>query len=98
GHAGELGIDSERLAVWVFSGGGPLLTRFVRDTPAFVRCLVAFYAALDLRHVIPAAADAAIADQMHQFSPAAHLQPATTRVPMLVARAGLDAPVLNESI
>jgi acetyl esterase/lipase len=97
-NAGELGVDGDRLAVWVFSGGGPLLARFVRNCPAFVRCLVAFYAILDLRHVIPPGADAAQVAGMELFSPAAQLPGSLTRVPVLVARAGLDAPAVNDSI
>jgi acetyl esterase/lipase len=97
-NAAEFGVDRERLAVWVFSGGGPLLTPFVRNCPRFVRCLVAFYAVLDLRHVIPATADAGQASRMEQFSPAAHIGPVEVPVPVLVARAGLDTPVLNASI
>jgi acetyl esterase/lipase len=97
-NADDLGISDDRLAVWVFSGGGPLLARFVRDCPAFVRCLAAFYAILDLRHVIPPNADAAQVAGMELFSPAAHVPGSLTRVPLLLARAGLDAPAVNDSI
>ena len=45
-HAAELNVDADRIALWHFSGGGPLLTRIVRDRPDYVRCILAFYAYL----------------------------------------------------
>ena len=57
-HADDLGIDAGRIGVWAFSGGGPLLAWCLRERPAFVRCLLAFYAILDVRHLLPPDADA----------------------------------------
>src|SRR5215831_3679696 len=51
GHAAELGLDPERLALWAFSGGGVQLAPALRDPSPWVRCLLAFYALLDLRPV-----------------------------------------------
>jgi dienelactone hydrolase len=48
-HADELGLDPDRLCLWAFSGGGPLLTPFLEESRPYLRCLVAYYAALDLR-------------------------------------------------
>lgn len=44
-HAAELSADPDRLVVWAFSGGGPLLGA-VMDRPN-VRALVSYYAFLD---------------------------------------------------
>src|SRR6185295_18129494 len=52
-HAGDLGIDAGRIGVWGFSGGGPLLTWCLRERPGFLRCVLAFYAMLDVRHLLP---------------------------------------------
>ena len=46
-HAEELSIDPDRVAVWLFSGGGPLASWCLRERPVHVRCLLAFYALLD---------------------------------------------------
>jgi len=46
-EAADLRIDPERLAVWVFSGGGLHLARFLRTPEPGVRCLVAYYPVLD---------------------------------------------------
>jgi acetyl esterase/lipase len=94
-HAGTLGIDGERIAVWAFSGGGPLLSDSIRARPPQVRCLLAFYAVLDLRALIPPDAEPSLVERIVRLSPAAHLAGAT--VPIFVARAGLDAMV-NASI
>ena len=48
-HAAELNVDPDRIALWYFSGGGPLLGAVLRERPDYVRCAVAFYAYLDVR-------------------------------------------------
>jgi acetyl esterase/lipase len=88
-HAGALGVDGDRLAVWAFSGGGPLLS--LRDRPPHIRCLLAFYAVLDLRPLLTPDSDPARIERVVRLSPAAHLAGAT--VPIFVARAGVDTMV-----
>jgi hypothetical protein len=36
-------VDPDRIALWFFSGGGPLLADYLRDQPPWLRCLVATY-------------------------------------------------------
>lgn len=67
--------DSNNVALWAFSGGGPLLT-FGFDKP-YVRALVDYYAVLDGAPIERAA---------------------EIRVPMLIARAGRDMPLVNEPL
>ena len=97
-NAGLLGIDKDRIAVWAFSGGGPFLTRFVREPPSYISCLVAYYAVLDLRLV--RAPSSTISDEVaERYSPAANMASGETQIaPIFVARAGLDHPSLNGSI
>lgn len=97
-HGADLGIDAQRIGVWVFSGGGPLAAWCLRERPPFLRCLVAFYALLDVRHTLPADADAELVARAHAFSPGAHLGAKSAGLPIFVARAGLDTPFVNESI
>ena len=97
-HADDLGVDADRIGVWVFSGGGPLLAWCLRDRPAFVRCLLAFYAILDLRHLLPPDAAGELVARAHAFSPAAHVGAASATLPIFVARAGRDSAVINTSI
>jgi acetyl esterase/lipase len=96
-NSDALGVDRSRIGLWVFSGGGPLLSWCLREQPSFLRCVLAFYALLDLRHLTPANAEPEQTQRMQVLSPAAHLA-GSTFPPMLVARAGLDTPAINTSI
>jgi len=75
-HAAELNVDADRIALWYFSGGGPLLNAVLRDRPPYVRCVLAFYSLLDTRQV----------------------RAQGSGLPMFIARAGLDQPLINQSI
>lgn len=98
-NADSLGVNKDRICLAAYSGGGPMLSAAMRDRPEYVRCIVAFYAFLDIRQ-----------SEMHKayetpealksFSPAAHLEGgAATMAPLFVARGGLDrVPGLNDSI
>jgi acetyl esterase/lipase len=98
-NAASLNIDNDRLCLAVFSGGGPMLSLALLEKPAYIRCLVAFYALLDLQQ-----------SELHQthetahtistFSPIAYLDSDAENIPpMFIARAGLDQiPALNDSI
>ncbi|MFL6196467.1 MAG: alpha/beta hydrolase [Thermoanaerobaculia bacterium] len=94
-HAAEFGVDTDRLAAWFFSGGGPQLAPFLRNRPAGVRCLLAYYTVLDLeplRKDVPE-------NQVERFSPVASFAPGEYEgPPILVARAGLDKPFMNAGI
>ncbi len=83
-HADALNIDPSRLCLWAFSGGGVLLSPFLRECPAAIGCIVAYYAAL--------------ASSTPAFSPAAQISANTGRIPpLLIARAGLDLPAYHEA-
>ena len=101
GHADELGVDADRLCLWAFSGGGPFLASALRERPAYVRCLVAYYAVMDLRPLASeegAAEDVSI-ETLSRFSPVATVERAhIIATPMLVARAGQDHPGLNAGL
>jgi acetyl esterase/lipase len=98
-RAGELGLDPDRLALWTYSGGGPLLAPWLAERPAFLRCLVAYYAPLDLQ-VPPEGAPNEITDEARrEYSPLRFLAAGARPVPpILVARAGRDHPWLNGAI
>ncbi len=99
GHAEELGIDRDHVALWAFSGGGPFLSQALRERWPFVRAIVAYYAALDLQVPPPGAARGITDETRRDFSPVHHLAAAGEQTPPLfVARAGRDNPWLNASI
>ncbi len=80
-----LGIDKNRLCLWSFSGGGVYLSPFLRETPDWLRAVVAYYSALHA--------------PQPEFSAAMQISQNAGRIPaLLTARAGLDMPALNEGI
>lgn len=98
-HAGSIGVDPERLALWAFSGGGPLLAAPLRDRATWLRAVVAYYAVMDLQQPAPKADSAMSAELRQSFSAIRSLgEDARTVPPILVARAGLDDPWLNGGV
>jgi len=97
-NAGDLGIDKDRIAVWAFSGGGPLLTGFLREPPSYISCIVAYYAVLDLR-LMRAPGSTIEEEILERYSPVANMAGGDKQIaPIFIARAGLDNASLNESI
>jgi dienelactone hydrolase len=91
-HATELGLDPDRLCLWVFSGGGPFISFVLREQPEFVRCIVIYYALLR-------PGKGAAKALRERFTPTAGLDARPTfETPILIARAGLDRRNINESI
>ncbi len=99
-NTSSLGVDPERIALWAFSGGGPFLSSVLRDRPSWLRAVASYYAVLDLQQPPPGAPDSGLtAETRTLFSPVAALgQDAKNAPPILVARAGLDNPWLNEGV
>ncbi len=98
-NADSLNIDKDRICLAAYSGGGPMLSMAMHERPAYVRCLVAFYAFLDIQqselHRIHETPEA-----VNSFSPITYLaNDAGGIAPLLIARAGLDeTPAMNDSI
>jgi dienelactone hydrolase len=95
-QADTLGIDQDRLAVWVFSGGGPFLSPFLKDSPPHVRCIVSYYALLDLEALPAEATPGVDAETRRELSAVRHIS--TSAPAILVARAGRDNEAFNDSI
>lgn len=90
-NAAELRVDPERIAVWAFSGGGPLLAFAFRDAPPWLKAVVSYYGLLDLSAGEPGPAD--------RHSPVRLLQSSERpSPPTFVARAGKDSPAINASV
>jgi acetyl esterase/lipase len=98
-NADSFHADGDCVGVCAWSSGGELLTPLLRDRPVFVRCLVAFYALLDVQQYAPPG-DAAALRYLKAFSAIASLpEDASTLMPMLVVRAGRDdIPTLNDAL
>jgi acetyl esterase/lipase len=97
-EAGGLGIERDRLALLAYSGGGPMLTPFLRDPPPEIRGLAAFYPVLAIEGVAPYA-EAETAQALAAWSPIRALAAPGRKPPLYLARAGADAiPGLLEGL
>ena len=101
-----LGIDANRLGIWVCSAGGPLgLRSALRDASSYIRCVVSYYAISDLKVYYgetqaPGPPLPAFSQEVFdEFSGATLISKSSADVPpMLIVRAGLDHPSLNAAI
>jgi acetyl esterase/lipase len=98
-NAESFHADGDCVGVCAWSSGGELLTPLLRDRPVFVRCLVAFYALLDVQQYAPPG-DAAALEYLKAFSAIESLpEDASTLTPMLIVRAGREEiPTLNDAL
>lgn len=87
-HAGSLGIDPGRLAVWAFSAGGPLLAPLIRQRPNWGKLLVGYYVIME-----PLGTNGGSDSSVEALG-----VDASTAPPIQIARAGLDNPAINATI
>ncbi|GAA3846325.1 alpha/beta fold hydrolase [Streptomyces phyllanthi] len=74
-------VDSERIALWYFSGGGLLLSDVLAEPPSWLRCVAATYPVLAPLPGWPAPDP--------RFRPSAAVQ-AAGRLPIVLTRVGLE--------
>jgi acetyl esterase/lipase len=98
-NAGGSGIDGDRLGLVAFSGGGPMLSPFLRGAPAGIRCAVGLYAFMDIRQSEPFQASET-EETLRRFSPIVQISEGTGRfTPLLLAQGGRDEiPTLQDSV
>jgi acetyl esterase/lipase len=98
-NAASFHANADRVGVCAWSSGGALLSALLTQRPEFLRCLVAFYAMLDLQQYAPAG-DTAASQFLKGFSGIAALpEDASRMMPMLIVRAGRDeVPMLNDAL
>ena len=99
-HAGPLNADPQKICLWAFSGGGPHLVAGLRESIDYIRCIVSYYAVLDVG-VIPRGPGfpGFSREQVARYSPSRCLSKARPHIPpVFIARAGLDNPYLNMSV
>lgn len=88
-QAGAFGIDSNRMALWSFSGGGSLIAAALRERQSWWKQLVVYYGIME-----PFGND-----KDERLSAIAALgKDASKAPPILMARAGLDNPAINSTI
>lgn len=90
------GVDGERLALWAGSAGVPYGVSVAMRAVPPLRCVVAYYGPFDMRGwPSPAAVSLAALAAM---SPVVALESRRLETPMLVVKAALDRPIINDSI
>jgi acetyl esterase/lipase len=99
-HAADLGVDPGRVAVWTFSSSASYgMSAAMSDDPSWLRCLVAYYGAMDLPALRKRFPRRVLDDTLRAFSPRELLRSHPGRLPpILVTRADLDAPDLKEGV
>src|ERR1051326_5915405 len=86
-NADTLGADKDRLALWAFSGRGPLLSMAIRDPQPYIRGIVSYYALLDLAASAAESRSGFTEEQLLEFSPLQQLRTSTKPIPpMFIAR------------
>lgn len=97
-NADEFCLDRDNLCLWVISGGGSLLGATLRKMPDYVKCVVAYYANLDMRD-LKEVEQVLSKETLNRFSAVAAIEEADSlSIPFFIARAGLDKDDLNRSI
>jgi dipeptidyl aminopeptidase/acylaminoacyl peptidase len=87
-------VDAGRIALWAFSGGGPLVSVAFANPPDFVKAVCSYYAILDFEGAPPVYKQVPA-----ELSPLTQLRKgAGPFPPILLARAGLDEPFINQSV
>ena len=99
-NADSLNIHKDRLCLAAFSAGGALLAPALKDKPPHIRCLVNFYAYMDVQQAGNLFVANESKEDLQKFSPITYLSAdASAIVPIFIARAGRDqVPMMNDSI
>ncbi len=98
-EAGSLGIDGDRLGLIAYSGGGPMLSPYLRGAPDFIRCAVGLYVFMDVRQSEPFQVSET-PETLRRFSPIVQIAEGTGRfTPLFLAQGGKDEiPTLRDSV
>lgn len=99
-RAGTLHVDPQRICLWAFSGGGPQLTASLRSPTDHIRCIVSYYAMLDMEDSPQGPGIPTITSEVaEKYSPARFLDLESANVPpVFIGRAGLDRNFINLSV
>jgi len=88
-NADKYSVDKDRICLIAYSAGGPMLSLAMRGDMTYVRCLVGFYAFMDIRQSDYSKTEKP--ETLSAFSPVAYLQKDASKIPpIFIARAGRD--------
>jgi acetyl esterase/lipase len=99
-NAESLNVDRERICLVAYSAGGPMLSMAMHDRPAYIRCMVGFYAFMDIQQAGNLFEAHESSEALRNFSPIRYLASDADRIaPLFIARAGRDQiPTMDDSI
>jgi acetyl esterase/lipase len=97
-NAEKYRADKDHVCLIAYSAGGPLLSLAMSGEMPFVRCLIGFYAFMDIQQSDYQKAESA--ETLRAFSTITYLHKDPSKVPpMFIARAGRDeVPTMDDSI
>jgi dienelactone hydrolase len=82
-------VDADRIGIWFWCAGGPLISDWLRTPPEWLRCLALTYPSLGSRPGM---------DLPSRFEPAEALAEAGDLPPILLGRAALEAPAVAKTV
>lgn len=96
----DLKINKNKLALWAVSLGVPFgLYKGIHEDSHFIKCIVGYYGYGDLKHYKESLNPNLSDEEIRKFSIMNLLDRAKHKIPpIFIARAGLDNPVLNQSL
>lgn len=99
-NADKLNIDKNRIAIWCFSGGVTFgLYVGMHDYSKNIKGVIAYYGFGDFTSVGELLQFHIQDEEVERYSPINLIKESSSKIPPLfVARAGLDSPIINESI
>jgi dienelactone hydrolase len=99
-NADELSIDKDKIAIWCFSGGVPFgLYAGMHGYFNYIKGIIAYYGFGDFTSVRELLKFNIQDEELEKYSPINLINKNSGKIPPLfVARAGLDSPIINESI
>ncbi|GIJ66971.1 alpha/beta hydrolase [Virgisporangium ochraceum] len=95
-------VDADRVALWFFSGGGPLSADWLRDPPAWLRCVALTYPLLGAVAGFTPAVRFRPADAVEAVGVAAAAGVAgamrANALPIVLTRVGLERPAIASTV
>lgn len=99
-NADKFNIDKDKFAIWSISAGVPFgLYAGMYKNPEYIKCLVAYYGFGDFETLMKILNNSKLDGQVEKFSLIDLLSKKPDKIPpIFIARAGMDSPLLNESL
>lgn len=99
-NADKLNIDKDKIAIWCFSGGVPFgLYAGMNDYFDYIKGIIAYYGFGDFTSLGEFLNFTIKDEELKKYSPINLINENSNKIPPLfIARAGLDSPIINESV